>query len=465
MDSALSGAGAAKGLDKDHRTSHKYSYHEKNFVDNIQEERMECETIPLNGFTNNGPYDFEIPALGDTFLDMHSIKCHAVVTIDHTDNTVIAKAVSAADGKTAKAAEDVSIVNGFGLVLWQKVEAFIDATAFPGQSAEYAGYKNMMETILTASAETREYDLPTSVWEEDKVATFDDVTNSGANSGYKARAKILTEETQQIEVISNVYHDLLRADNNLPAGYNLTLRLTPQSTQFLLLGGIGTQTQEKYRMKFTDLRLIYNRIRLRDGQAKNFMRSGYMRFICPCTELVPYPIATGLTRTILPIHRGKQFPTQIVVGQVETGALSGRRDKNPFNFQPFNLKQLSLRVNGNIYPPLALQRKWSDTVTLTGWQRMYQFMKQNLGMWMSGRSNMITPELFQSNLFLIPFDLTPDGCNGLDLHDMPDGRIELELVWEGIQSNPITVLVYKLYQQGLILNPKNSPHAFEVGRL
>ena len=49
-----SGAGGAKGLDREHRTSHKYDYKSNLFLDNVQKERLEFETTPINGFTNTG---------------------------------------------------------------------------------------------------------------------------------------------------------------------------------------------------------------------------------------------------------------------------------------------------------------------------------------------------------------------------------------------------------------------------
>ena len=58
--------------------------------------------------------------------------------------------------------------------------------------------------------------------------------------------------------------------------------------------------------------------------------------------------------------------------------------------------------------------------------RLYRAFYDNLGFYHGASSNGITPEMFQDGCFLIPFDLTPDRCNGFHKHT-PESGAEIGL--------------------------------------
>jgi len=48
-------------------------------------------------------------------------------------------------------------------------------------------------------------------------------------------------------------------------------------------------------------------------------------------------------------------------------------------------------------------------------------------------------------MFMIPFDLTPDRCNGFHAHGQKSGVINLELHFREVIANPFNVMAFATY--------------------
>ena len=76
--------------------------------------------------------------------------------------------------------------------------------------------------------------------------------------------------------------------------------------------------------------------------------------------------------------------------------------------------------------------------------RLYRSFYDNLGFYHSANSNGITPEMFESGTFLLPWDLTPDRCNGFHRHSPESGsEIGLRLNFSKEAPEVLTLVGFK----------------------
>jgi hypothetical protein len=86
--------------------------------------------------------------------------------------------------------------------------------------------------------------------------------------------------------------------------------------------------------------------------------------------------------------------------------------------------------------------------------RGYHWLYDNTGAWFSQRGNCITYSAFKNGSFILPFDLTPDRCNGMHEHDGVYGTIDLVLEFGTPLEEPVTVC-YELTFPKVVINNKN----------
>ncbi len=456
------GGGAAKGLDLIHEMSSKLYYGPKTPVDTIQKYFVEQSTIPINGWNGNGPYTVEIGDGGpDAFLDMDSIRQVLKVSLrDLSGNVLPAEDVAAvaAEGDTpgtaAISADTANVVNHLGAAFWKRVECKINGGNFHSITFDNTHYKKVIDGILTYSKAQRETAMQLEMWDDkDEAGKFDQLTDNG-NAGFAHRRKKV-KGSQVLFLKSRVPCDLFQGDKFLPPGFKVTLIFHPSDVAFLLMGGKkdgnNKYTNNPYKFKIHDFNVSYRRIHVHDGSETALTGVGPVHIISPATELNTFPIPSGELRKQFSVHTSGSIPTQIIFTFIDSEAFSGTREKNPFNFQHFKLKDIQLRVNGRTMPHTPLEMKWDNE--FEGWQEAYDNLINNTGFAGSREGNVITPELFREGLFFLPFDLTPDKCNGAHLHDMEQGDIQVYLGWHEPLKQSITMQVYKIYQQKAILYP------------
>ena len=64
----------------------------------------------------------------------------------------------------------------------------------------------------------------------------------------------------------------------------------------------------------------------------------------------------------------------------------------------------------------------------------------------------ITPEEFKSNSFVMAYDSCPELCAGLRTHLPKNGTIGLEIELKKALLNPISILVYQVYDKYMELD-------------
>ncbi len=136
-------------------------------------------------------------------------------------------------------------------------------------------------------------------------------------------------------------------------------------------------------------------------------------------------IAGNVPHTTFRIHNGGVMPKNLIFGMTFVEAGDGDYGFNPWNFRHFNIKRLELNVSGETFPTGGLEFDFDNENPLVA--RPYKWLYDNMGASSGEKGNIITWQAYQGGTFLVPFDLTPDKCNGVHQHNAQVGFIDVVL--------------------------------------
>ena len=101
-------------------------------------------------------------------------------------------------------------------------------------------------------------------------------------------------------------------------------------------------------------------------------------------------------------------PKSVVFGLVESAAFNGAFKRNPFNFQNFNVRSLSIAVNGEALPFKPIQLSFGANPRLI---EAFYTQFSGTGKMYFNTGNGISREEFANGYGVYAFDLTPDMCS------------------------------------------------------
>ena len=266
------------------------------------------------------------------------------------------------------------------------------------------------------------------------------------NHGFNTRAAICAD-SEEFTLFSPIPHDFFSFENYLAPFNKVEIKLTKYPDRFLLN---TEQESDEFRLELTKLKLHLHSVIRRESIEP------------PLKETYKF-VETQLFKQVVPgymrnysfrmFHTGI-MPKSILLAMVRTSAADGKYNLNPFNFHHFNLRRISLVINGEEYPSGGLQFRWlnrANPEVMVG----YQWMYANSGAIANNRGNIVDLSHFSGGCFIIPFDLTPDRCNGRHTHNAEFGFIDVYLDFEEPLPVSITVL-YELMFNKVLINDKTT---------
>lgn len=147
------------------------------------------------------------------------------------------------------------------------------------------------------------------------------------------------------------------------------------------------------------------------------------------------------------------IPRRLTIALVRSGAFNGDITLSPFNFQTFNLEELSVHAGGQIYPPVPYRL---DFASATGKQftRAFVDLYEALGLANADRSCGISWEQFENggwSIFIIPLTSTLDDSCGFEL--LRTGTTSIHARFgEAIPAGGVEMIVMGEFDQMLMID-------------
>lgn len=207
------------------------------------------------------------------------------------------------------------------------------------------------------------------------------------------------------------------------------------------------------RLKIKDIYITARRVEMTPSALRLYFQPNELqRYVGSLTEVHSHALVTGITKKNITVYSSGIVPKQIIVGMVRTSAFVGTYTANPFDFQPFGLNKIALKVNAIRVPQEPLQPDFENKI----YMREYVHMLMNTGRWRTEVGNSIIPATFERGCTLFPWDLTPDHCCGYHMHAGKEGVVEVELAWDKPLEEQITVLIFTCKDQIVTIDPNSA---------
>ena len=402
-----------------------------NYMDPIEVEaamvhNLPDRCIPLNGLSHE-PYEFIIDTMADYFTDLASLFMYVRYKIvDEAGNDLTAE-----DGQ-------LNIVDNLLNALWDKVSVKVNDVVTHPESARLQAYRAQMEYLLSI---------------EKGINTCYGVAGFGMSDSDR-KNDLKGKQKGEMDLCGPIALDILRTKNFLAPGHKLSLTFYKAEDKFLLIH----PTPTKYKIVITDIFLEVNRIRLMPEVMREIISRGPQNYKMSHTELRDFPLTAGISSWNIKVHAGGVLPHQVVVGMVDTAAMTGNYQRDPLKFENNDLNHICLRVNGVRSPQDPLTPDFAKN----RYSRIFLHVYQNTGKMRQNGGNYITKETFKTKHCLIPFDLTPDKCNNRHLHAGLNGSLDVELAWANPLSKNITVVILSVFNQVLQLEESGAPPVLAV---
>lgn len=265
------------------------------------------------------------------------------------------------------------------------------------------------------------------------------------NRGFVNRANMCML-SKSFDMYSPVPHDFFRLNNHVGPSNKIDIRLVMNNHSFMLCSPYG-ESFRKYRLVIEDMQLFLHTIERRERVDPPLTE----KYLMNETQLHKHIVGAHMPGTTIRIHNGGVMPKTIILGIVVTSAADGDLYYNPLNFHHCNLENVSLLINGETYPTGGLSFNFEASNNLTA--RTYSWVFENTGADGGTRGNLINWTNFSNGMFLLPFDLTPDKCNGVHYHDAVYGFIDVVLHFRKPLTDPIYLMSYQMFPK-IVLSEK-----------
>lgn len=269
--------------------------------------------------------------------------------------------------------------------------------------------------------------------------------DSETNHGFYQRYDIVSGSAP-FTMYSPIPHDFFNLNNHIAPMNKIDIKLSKYPDRFILNTYL---THKGYKIELMDmkmhLRTITRRERIRPPLKETYRMNE--------TNLLKQVVPMDQTNFSFRMFNTGVMPKTIVLAMVPTAAAEGAYNYNPFHFHHFDLRRIALMINGEERPQGGLEFNFSRLNR--DCQRGYHWLFANTGALSGERGNLISFPAFQSGCFLLPFDLTPDKCNGFHNHNAELGHIDVNIVWGTPLPMPVTIL-YELVFNKVLVNDKTS---------
>jgi hypothetical protein len=444
------------------------------------------EDIPFRPpLLNNGPIEFNIGGNTSRYMQLSTSRICGFCKVTKEDGTNIANN------------EGISVVNMFGPSLFQKMEMSVGGLPIPNLTCDMFHYKDYIETIESYGRDAAAGHLRGKGFRMDDFGKFDDVgtytpyqapvaeipidltaipprpnitprkpavpeaMTASLNGGFRDRTAMIAG-SRVFDFAFNLGQAFFQVDRLVPGRIPMTIRLTRAKDAFSILAPAGRTNN--YKIVITELTLYIRAIQVRAElqlvNERKWLSDNPFLYYMTTTVVKPMPASVGLSSIILPQLFEGPLPKHIIVGQVLSAAYDGDYGLNPYNFQHFDTSMMCLKVNGAAKPNDPYRPNFTEKL----YMREYIDSQYNTGINHDNLGNCITYELFGGGAYLQPFDLSPNGDNGFQLHELGTGNVELQINWRTPLAKPVTIIAYASYDMEVQVD-KNSRVAMTYASL
>ena len=401
------------------------------------------EYKPLNQLNQDVGLEFEIPNTGNRYIDFRRTYLMVKVRVRKSDGTNLPAKTEGGTGLG-----NFGPVNNFLHSLFSQVDIYLQKQLLTTSNSNYP-YEAYFNTLFKYDTQSKNTHLQAQLWYKDS-GTMDAKGVGVGNSGLTLRA-LYTEQSQTFEMMGPILSDVCWTNRYILNGVELKLRFWPTQPNFHLM---SSATTPEYKTEITDASLSVcmvtpspqTLLAHQDIMVKKKWAAVYPYLK---TDVKKYSISKGhYCFSADNIYLGN-VPSRLICGLVSEKATVGSYEKNPYNFQPFDIKHLSLTVDGENVPQKALQLNFDANnhkssfieayIALYGRERFSDGRDEGL---------YITRSEFSKGYTLFAFDLEPDVREEVDgsvWPTMKKGNLRIHMDFTKALPESVSLIIYSTF--------------------
>ncbi|KAL3120056.1 hypothetical protein niasHT_003308 [Heterodera trifolii] len=381
------------------------------------------ELLPSNPLTDT-PYHFKLHS-SQNYIDLS--KCYLLTEFrirkENNNGQLVDLTVDDAD---------IAPIQMIGQTFIRNIKMSINGREIFNANALMA-YKTYFSHELSYSTTAKDSHLNAAGYYRDMGNALE------IGNGFIARRNLFAG-SNVAQFIAKIDADLFNQPLYLINFCELDIEVLPNDNDFVLIAPTGG----RYRFEVVGLKMYVKKVSLMDGLALDIARK---------LEVKParYAVRKTLMKSMF-ISQGRyeftanlfmdQIPRRITMGLVANTDYVGSIRRSPFNFQPFNVREISIIANGRSYPQAAYDLDYPN------WKyvRAFNDMNEAVGFSNSSESNGITFAQYGKTHCIYVFNMTNSGDDQASLfdlikngttavsikfnHPVPDGGIMLVVMGE-----------------------------------
>jgi len=234
-------------------------------------------------------------------------------------------------------------------------------------------------------------------------------TNQQLGSSFNSRKSLFTN-SRTAQFVSKLDADIFNQPLYLINHCEVDIEILPNDTRFVLIApptppALAQATN--YHFEVVSCKLYVKKVELMDGLALDITRK-------LDTKPARYAVRKTMMKQLFISHGRYEFssnifmdqiPRRIILGLVSNSDYVGTVERSPFNFQHFNVREISIIANGRCYPQAPYDLDYRNYK----YARAFNDMNDALGFANSSESNGITYQQFGQSSCIYVFNLTNSG--------------------------------------------------------
>lgn len=390
---------------------------------------------PIASLENPSSIEFLAVGNGDTYRDLSSVYLRLVVKIENSEvKNEKGDAVDSSPG----------VVNNLLHSLFRNCTIYLNNKAI-SQSDNNYHYRAYFEKILNYGKDAASTHLETTGWNLD---TGD--MNSLEGVQIKKRIKMY-KNGAKVELMGKIHGDMFNQSRLLLNNVDLKVILNLEKSNFYMM----SKPEDNSNVKILAATMYMNHVTINPNilvAHHNVLQKRSAIYPYKRVEVKSYTLYAGNHSLSLDNIVMGQLPNLLIFAMVTSKSYNGTRDKNPFNFQHFNLQRFSLSVNGTQIPSQALEFDYSNRENIMS-TRGYNTLFNGTGIHYYDKGHQITKDLYDNGHFMLAFDLTADrSYSSLCANHLNHGNIRIDGRFSEQISEPITCLIYCEYDSFIHIN-------------
>jgi len=389
------------------------------------------EYHPLTAVADGSPVEFEIGGSGEDYIDFGNSMLYVQAKITQPD------------GNDLGAGANTGPVNLFPHSLFSQVDIQLNGTLITSSTNTYP-YRAMLETLLSYGEDAKKTQLSSALYYKDAAGQMDTLALAAGdgvmpNEGLVKRSRH-THRSRVVDMMGRLHADIFFQDRYMLNEVSVKIKLVRSKDVFCVM------SQADCKVMITKAALFVRKVKLSPSvflahakALENGKAKCHIRHVVCKTFTVPQGFRDITHEKLF----SGQLPTRVIVGLVTSEAFNGHRERNPFNFQHFNVTEISLYLDGQQQEGIKpMELNYPDSHYIRAYNTLFSGTEKIC----RDEGTAIDRNDYANGYTLYAFDLTADLGDEESFNLMRQGSVRLVLKFGEAAAMTITVVVYAEFE-------------------